>query len=913
MRIKKAIIVGLMLPLVSEICAMPSGAVSYVNTPTSRPSTTARMPTLLTGSITSTAYSTATNAGLAATCANPLPERLTSNRCIDRYDSCLHQENVCGENFELCYNLKQFNKSRIMCQDYLAQCPAEAIKAIFGNSVTTSDDFSAANRAMCDGESVLIKRSFSPALGDIAVAGDSRIDIAIKEGRNWAAANSVKTCNKAADVCIQNACQGSPQKCISLTGFSDIDTAEMVNIATSGETTLRLNAKMLETWIFNMGWDDSNVKNYLKEQCRETIGANEWCFMVTNGKPAKESDLVDNFNIQEVFQDIMYNGVGARWKMSQSKIKEWAAATTKNSVAQCQTALTDCAINACGEGSRARCYGLAKDGNSVSIKNKAGSDIEGQCKNLIENNQYCKDVFRNNETGLDGDVWTQVWTNDVMGTIVGLDSDLQKMFNEEAVAEMRRSCQTQAEKCVQDECGSDFSRCFITSSDAKKSSQVAFASGKVTSSLFAGGFDEALARDLCILKVKQVTDCNDYFDVQYAKQSSGKSADAWATSSTARNAWLGAANSTTEDNVCRVTETYLDKYDVSGNAIDPTVKLASKVKVCAAQERSIFDGLLGDINKRANSVLEREANDIKNTCENSNVKGSTAKDYIWAAFDGLGASDEYSGFSEVSETSNPFDGFCAVRVTIRSNNSKVVSALGGNKTMYYPKGTTMPCLGLTTDELEKVERAVASDVKFCGSNETSATHGCVERMTKLQKTLSIGGATLGGLVVGGLGGVMAGNAIQNQTTSSGNGMGEANRVMLKNCNSCLAAQGAGFSSKNACGSASAGDNDDGKSNAIAKNLCQAKANELSAKTKKQTNSSLMDFTSTGGITGASVGAGLLGLTGGLLAGNAIDQNEKDKLAEARQQAIDDFNAKTDINCYIGGRKVAAYGSDMVIK
>ena len=182
-------------------------------------------------------------------CRKDLPR---TGALTDTIRACIRKMSA-EENFELCYNLKQFNKSRIMCQDYLAQCPAEAIKAIFGNSVTTSDDFSAANRAMCDGESVLIKRSFSPALGDIAVAGDSRIDIAIKEGRNWAAANSVKTCNKAADVCIQNACQGSPQKCISLTGFSDIDTAEMVNIATSGETTLRLNAKNVGNLDFQYG------------------------------------------------------------------------------------------------------------------------------------------------------------------------------------------------------------------------------------------------------------------------------------------------------------------------------------------------------------------------------------------------------------------------------------------------------------------------------------------------------------------------------------------------------------------------------------------------------------------------------------------------------------------------------------
>ncbi|MFA7187892.1 MAG: hypothetical protein WC137_00215 [Alphaproteobacteria bacterium] len=914
MRIKKAIIVGLVLPLVSEICSMSAGAVTYMTTASSRPSTTARMPTLSYSASSSTSSSTtSTNAGLLATCANPLPDRLTSGRCIDRYDSCLRQDNVCGEHFELCYNLKQFNKSRIMCQEYLAQCPAEAVKAIFGNSVTTSNDLLSANRTMCDGESLLTKRTFSPALGDIGVAADSRIDLAIKEGKNWAAANSVKTCNKIADACIQNACKKSPQKCISLDGFSDIDASEMVNIATSGETTLRINADMLTMWLNNMAWDGDNVKNYIKEQCRDTVGSNEWCFMVTNGTPAKEVDLTDSFNIQEVYQDIMYNGVGARWKMAQSKIKEWAALATKKSVEQCKDAMTDCAVNACGEGSKARCYGLAKDGNTVSIKNKAGSDITGQCENLIENNQYCKDVFRNKDTGEDGDVWAAVWTEDLMGAIVGLDSDLQKAFNEAAVAQMRSSCQAQAEKCVESECGTDFSRCFITSIEAKKNSSVSFSEGSaISSNLYAGGFDEVLARNLCMLKIKKYTDCIDYFDVQYAKATTGTSADSWGTSSNVRNAWLDAANSDSADKVCRVSETYIDQVDESGNAVDTTKKLAPKVKTCATQERSIFDGLLSDISKRANSVLEREANDLKNACENSNAKGSTGKNYIWAALSDLDSSDEYDGFSDVTATSNPFDGFCAVKVTIRSNNSKVNDALGSDKYMYYPKGTSMQCLGLTTSELEKVERAVASDVNFCGKGETASTGGCVEKLSGLQKTLRIGGATIAGVAVGGLGGTLAGNALGNATTKSSK-LSAADTALYADCQSCFKAGGKGYSGLQACVAVDDPDNPDA-TEALAK--CNNKISELQAKRgtgKKSGSSGLLNMSSTGGKIGAIAGAGLGGLAGGLLAGNAIKENADTKLEDARQQAIADFNANTDINCYINGKKVASYGQDMIVK
>jgi hypothetical protein len=939
MRINKAIIISLMIPLVSGIYTVPARAIGMATL--SRPSATSRLPTarpntMQIAPVINTKPSA--DAGLVATCANPLPERLASGRCIDRYESCLRQDNVCGEHFELCYNLKQFNKSRIMCQEFLAQCPAEAIKALFGNSVTTSDDMAAANRTMCDGESVLTKRTFTPALGDIAVATESRIDLAIKDGKNWAAANSVKTCNKAADACIQNACKGAPHKCISLTGFSDIDASEMVNIATSGETTLRLNPDMLETWIYNMGWDDSNVKNYIKEQCRDTIGTNEWCFMVTNGKPAKEVDLTDSFNIQEVYQDIMYNGVGARWKMAQSKIKEWAALAAKNSVEQCKNAITDCAVNACGEGSRARCYGLAKVGNTVSIKNKAAHDITGQCKNLIENNQYCKDVFRNKDSGSDGDVWDAVWTNDSIGAIVGLDTDLQKAFNEQAVAGMRTSCQAQVEKCVEDECGNDFSRCFITSSAAigriannNTTNNLTIEKGFINKSKglpstgsFVGGFDTEMARDLCMLKVKKFTDCIDYFDVQYARNSKGTSADSWGTSNNVRNAWLDAtSNNETSDNICRVSETYFDKVDNAGNVIDPTVKISTKIKICATQEQSIFDGLLADIGKRANSVLEREANDIKNACENSNIKGSTSKDYIWASLSDIESLDnEYEGLNKVTATNNPFDGFCAVKVTMRSNNAKVQEVLkeNENSVRYYPKGTTMQCLGLTTEQLEKIERKIAEEIEFCKDGKTPSTHNCSEKLTGLQKTLRIGGATLGSLVIGGLGGVMAGNAIQNATRGYSTNINADKITLYNKCHQCIEQKGKNYSTQNPCQECDYIDNtktpncDPVGSKAL--KLCQSTYNDINtnytSKTKNPKNH-LLNFDTKGAHIGAITTGVVSAVAGGMIAGNAINQKEAQALEEARQKAIEDFNKQTDINCYIGGRKVASYGQEMVIK
>jgi hypothetical protein len=915
MRIKKAIIVGLMLPLVSEVLAIPAHSASVVGTPTPRPTTAARMPSLRTISgVVSAASTTTTNAGLVATCeSGGLPERLNSQRCITRYDSCLRGENVCGENFELCYNLKQFNKARIMCQDYLAQCPADAIKALFGNSVTTSDDFSAANRMMCDGESVLVRRTFSPALQDIAVAGDSRIDIAIKEGKNWAAANSVKTCNAEADKCIRTACQNSPQKCISVGGFSDIDATEMVNIITSGETNLRMNASMLYTWMTNMAWDDSNVKNYLKEQCRDTIGANEWCFMVTNGKPAKESDLVDSFNIDEVYQDIMYSGVGARFKMNQAKIKEWAAGATKSSLEECKLALTNCAINACGEGSKPRCYGLAKEGNTVSIKNRAGADIEGQCKNLIENNQYCKDVFLDKNTGVAGDVWRAVWTDDAMGAIVGLDTELQTLYNEQAVAEMRTSCQAQTEKCVINECGDDFSRCFVSSVNVGNFQNKSIVGGVVSGKAFSGGFDMAMARDLCILDVKKIADCNDYFDVQYAKQSTGASADSWGTSSNTRNAWLGAA-SASEDTTCRPSRTYMTLVDEFGNSTDPTLRVSAAIRNCAAQERSIFEGLLSDIGRRAQSVLERKANDAKDACEAKGVSGR----YTWANLAVLSGWNGAAYTKKSASTSALFGGFCEAEIPITFTDISVqyddkeimveMSKLSScNKSVYKPVGSTYECgEGISDFCYASIDQKIEEASKVC---TTRGQTGCLDVLTWGQKNPGVSGllAGLGGGALGALGGLMAGNAIGNSQTK----MGADEQAELSSCNACIAAGGNGYSTTTACAPGTTG-TDDEKANALAR--CNQRKLAIESEFADGKNGLFDIKGSAGGIAGMSVGAVVLGLTAGLPTGLSLANKADKKAIEANDTATAAWikNKQQIIKCRNNGREYV-FGQEFIVE
>ena len=780
---KKALIVGLVLPLASVVSLGDAAAISYIGTPTARPATASRMPTLAGLTTIRTASMVSVDAGLLATCAEPLRTRFTTSNCVRNYEACLREDDVCGANFQLCSNIRQFNKKRILCQDSLARCPSDGIKALFGNSVTTSDDTAVANRAVCDSESVIVKRSFSPALQDLAVAGDSPIQMWIKEGNSWLATNSVEGCNKVADDCIKQACAASPHKCIAADSFTTDDANNMVNIISSSETSIRLNASIIKNFMDNLGWGSSNVNSYLREQCRETIGSNEACFTVVNpGKLAREADLIDRDSINEVYRDIMESGINARFKMNQSRIKEWTAQAALNAAEACKAAMVGCAINACGEGSTARCYGLAKNTSTgaVDIKGMAGTGITNQCKNVIENNQSCKDVFVS-KGGNPSEAWDKIWTQDSIGAISGLSIELSQAFNEQAVANMRRKCQTAAETCVENECAPDFTACFISSIEARNMRSKKVVNGVVTGKAWNGGFDGEMAKGLCLLEVKKDESCRNFFDVEYARNSKGASGDSWGTSSNARNAWLASpTTSGTSLTFCSPNYTYSLgdlSTNVSGNAN------ATFIAQCAEQERNIFGTLIADIGTRVQSVFERKANEAKTACKDA------GDGFFWTT---LPDQNARHGLKRQG-TEDTFGGSCQIeaRLEILIKNQPVKNIDNCVYSYFGDPGDVIGCgEWLTDDCLENIETAVRnSEVR---SDEQ------VKRDTQRANKIGALVGTIGGLGLGGLG-AWGGYTLGDKIASGGDAKAVKKDAEIQKIDGCLSSARNVESTLTACG------------------------------------------------------------------------------------------------------------------
>ncbi|MDR1360960.1 MAG: hypothetical protein LBJ18_01465 [Rickettsiales bacterium] len=812
-----------LIGLFAGVLALPVAAYSATGgNLTARPSVMAaaavRQPTMaahLLGMVSVSGGTTTTTTADTYTCDHPAPTQLTAARCITRYESCLRGENVCGEHFEQCYDKKRFNQNKIMCQDVLATCPADAIKGIYGITVSQSDDSAAANRALCDGEWKVVKRTFSPALPDLDYAGGSRIDEWVRGGSSWAAGNAVSTCKAIADSCITKACKDSPQKCFINRLLTTDESAELQNIANSikldetpvdngaatdangssttlfgGATTTRVDATMFDTYIGNMTWSEIEVKNYIKGQCRETVGGNKWCYIASiapTGMPS-EQDLNDPFNQDEVYQDFMIDGVGARFKAMQAKIKEWFAAQVLTSLYSCKTEMINCAVNACGQGNPVKCYGKAKDANGTTDIKTAGLGIDSSCPSIINNTQACKDIFVEKDTS--GSAWAAVWTNDKTKAIADLNIQLSKMYNDQSIAKMRMQCTNSAEACVRDRCGNDFSQCFVNGAESTLNSIANGTFGKdgTISGLQAGGFSKDMARGLCILSVKKIAACQNYFDYQYAKSEGNNfnSTDSWGTGFSANNAWNGMQNLDTTKGVatCTASKTYYKtpdvgeddkvKRDASGAIIYGGSELESEDEVCVGQEQNIFNELIAAVSSEAQQSIIQARNAAKESCRAKNGNANSLMPaYLWAKVpDEIPENYAVMGLGEnraKDDTADLWGSFCQVRVTVSGDSMIQKLFTDGykdkngalkkcNSDAYFSLGDTATCgSNITQDCLNAIENEIKNSTTLSASEKNWA-----EKNKNTVGFLSV----LGGGALGGVGGNLLGDKIGDLFSSS---------------------------------------------------------------------------------------------------------------------------------------------------
>lgn len=454
--------------------------------------------------------------------AGEISNRLDTGKCVQTYLRCLHKDSVCGEDFELCTDAKEFKKQKVYCESTLARCQDEGKKELFGTTDTTS---------------------YAPG---------SRLDIMVNEGADLAAANAVATCYKNADQCILSACAANPFACIEDTNKYLIDLAAEVtssndrsnNSPSSSLSSSSSSALNVETYTDAITKKEIMVR--MRNACLDKIGGNKYCHMtVKGGVVPTKSELQDEFERDSVFEKIY----ASRKKMVADKLADLRNEFDKGAKDKCAQTIASCAARTCGEGIGSACYELAfKTGNVRSINNpNAREAIKSGCEMIVNADTNCQYAAAASTDGM-GYIYAYNYkgektfdtlfperksksdTADPIMVIAALNQSLQERFNDAAIANMAKQCKTTVESCIRSQCGADFAKCYRNRTDIMSDTySVSSANGQDNSgwnqnfansmNKVSGILDFTIIRGLCGSIVKNSAACEEHLNIQAIKSS----------------------------------------------------------------------------------------------------------------------------------------------------------------------------------------------------------------------------------------------------------------------------------------------------------------------------------------------------------------------------------------------------------
>ncbi len=442
--------------------------------------------------------------------ASAISNRLDTGKCIQKYTSCLHKDDVCGEDFELCTSSTEFKKQKVFCESTLARCQDEGKTELFGSTDTTN------------------------------YAAGSRLDIMITEGADLAAANAVSTCYKVADNCILSTCTANPFQCIAGTNKYLMELA-----SEDGDKGAQNQSFASSDLVTN-----KEIMTHMRNACFDTIGGNKFCYMTVNGgKAPTASQLRDQDNRDDVFQTIYT----LRKNAVADKLADLRDKFDKQAKDKCRQTIANCVVRTCGDGSGPACYELAfKTSNVLSVNNpRTRPIIKAGCELIVNADTNCQYAAASVKSGYDyvyaydyngNGTFDYLFpertlrddTNDPINVVAALNQSLQENYSTAAINDLGKRCKKTVESCIRNMCGTDFAKCYRNRSDIMGDTYSVTSSGTESTNTqgtwnknfmnsmnkVSGILDFTIIRGLCASAVKDSKDCEEHLQIQVVKMGS---------------------------------------------------------------------------------------------------------------------------------------------------------------------------------------------------------------------------------------------------------------------------------------------------------------------------------------------------------------------------------------------------------
>ena len=659
--------------------------------------------------------------------AAQIENRLDTDQCVKKYTSCLHKENICGQDFELCTDNKEFKKQALSCESTLARCQVAGKTELFGSADSAA--------------------KLQPAAG-------SRLNEMIVEGAALAVNNAVSTCNKVTDQCILNACTKNPNKCITDRPEILIRIAD----ATNGGKAITAQDLMEITKITTK----RDVASYIRQECQQVIGSNRYCYMTVMGKPVtKESVLTNPDNVSEVFDD-MYGGEFGRFAALSDKINQIADKFDAKVQDKCIDTISSCAMRSCGGGIGSVCYSQSRDAatGEVNIAKtpKSYKQVKSACRAIVDTDANCQYAAVLSQGNLfagymsdENSVFTTLYpedpssSNDPIGVIASLNATLATSYNDAAIENMRKQCQAVALSCVKSMCGKDYESCYRARTDVMAGS---YNTGQTkfdnSMNKMGGVLDYNIVIGLCLNTVKDSSVCNEHLKIAINKLTDDTAS--WGDNTSVRSAWRDA-NSTTASIVqnpdqvivgCTVSKTSDDCpagireepsdegqcigiMDENGCVYDtPVYQNLADYKLDNAGT-SLFQELLADVEKEAQAKYNAKLTKEQGMClaqNNGGIMGAAenGSTFMWVKLNSNKIPKNYNmkGLTtkQFKASNDLYGSFCRARITVTSDDRAIQEVLGDKATAYFAVGDAFTC-GSWIDKktLEKITKEVGEKAR----------------------------------------------------------------------------------------------------------------------------------------------------------------------------------------------------------
>ncbi|MBQ7290087.1 MAG: hypothetical protein IJW84_04310 [Alphaproteobacteria bacterium] len=702
-----------------------------------------------------------------------------TSSCVRRYSSCLRKDSVCGADFELCTTNSEFKKQAVFCDSTLARCAADGKLELFGNAAATSSTVPTAS---------------------------SRVGEMIAEGAALAAVNAVSTCYKVADQCILNACGANPYKCYENATVETTNLVEAINNGTPVTELADATATISK----------SNIASYIKNSCLDTIGSNKYCYatFIGDGQMPTSSQLRDEDNQEEVY-DLAY---GARMNSGmRAKITDLVNKFDTRAKEKCIETMSSCAMRTCGGGAGAACYAQVFGANEKSINNDyTRAEIKTGCAAVVNSDPNCQYAAQNptatgtyNYTFTQADAFDTLFPeyddgaeSDPIGVVASLNASLANNYNDAAIAQMKKQCQSVATSCVKSMCGNDYVNCYRNRTDVYSSlTNTGEDSFDKSMNKVGGVLDYTIVLGLCVDTVKNASVCSEHLAIEAnkLKMANSSSAGSWGTGSV-RTDWIDAGSTTKMDaaleQVQAVDENGNDlctnkagdqgvcyTVDASGTVYDQPVKIAYTTYIASQAASTLFKDLIYDLEIEAQAKYNAKLTKQQNMCLSSNSGGILGnKDlgsvFMWAKLKSNKVPANYTSAglkpNQFVASNDLYGSFCRVRVTLQSDDKYIQDAINKGadwSTAYFAAGDAFTCGSwIPNDKLEELANAAGADARA----EAKASQ------PKLQGWMAALG-TLGG----GIGGAYLGAGIQDGSVFSGltgKSKKDTKELTVENCN-----------------------------------------------------------------------------------------------------------------------------------